>query len=217
MTDLIAIDVLVEPDEATRNYARALNRRLREAMPDGFALDHTHIPHVTLLQRYVRAADRDRALDAVGSTVTARSLAPVQLSAVRLAHAGWDTPGVGMLSLMLAEDPRLTDLQARLVAAVAPFAEPGGSAAAFVADPGDPTINETTVRYVETFVPEQTGSGYAPHLTVGMGKLGDLEALEAEPFEPFGVTVQAVAVFQLGDNGTARRRLRTWLVGGPPP
>ena len=43
-----------------------------------------------------------------------------------------------------------------------------------------------------------------------MGRLGDLEALEAEPFEPFGVLAEAVAVFQLGNNGTARRRLRTW-------
>jgi 2'-5' RNA ligase len=213
---LIAIDVLVEPDEATRDYARALNRRLREAMPEGFALDDTHVPHITLLQQYVRAADLDRALDAEGSTMTAHSLAPVQLRAARLAHAAWDATGVGMLSLMLDEDPRLTGLQDELVAAVAPFTRPHGSSAAFFTDPGDSAINETTVRYVETFVPEQTGSGYAPHLTVGMGRFGDLEALEAEPFEPFGVTVQAVAVFQLGDNGTARCRLRTWPVGGTP-
>ena len=49
MTDLIAIDILIETDAATRAYARALNRRLTWAMPQGFALDDTHLPHITLL------------------------------------------------------------------------------------------------------------------------------------------------------------------------
>ena len=81
MTELIAVDMLIEPDEATRVYARALNRRLRQAMPEGFALDDTHVPHITLLQRYVRTADLDAALEAVGSTVAAQGLTPVGLRA----------------------------------------------------------------------------------------------------------------------------------------
>jgi 2'-5' RNA ligase len=211
MTRTIAIDALIEPDEATREYARELNRRLRQAMPEGFPLDATHVPHITLLQRYVLATDLDEALEALGPAMAA-DLTGVRLRAARLAHGEWDAPGVGMLSLLLANDARLTDLQEALRRAVRHLAEPEGAAAAFVADPGEPVVNATTVKYVASFVPEQTGSAYTPHLTAGMGRLADLEALEAAPFEPFDVGVRAVAVFQLGNNGTARRRLRTWLL-----
>ena len=55
-----AINVLIEPDEATRARARELNARLRLTMPEGFALDATHVPHITVLQRYVRTPELDQ-------------------------------------------------------------------------------------------------------------------------------------------------------------
>lgn len=60
MSDLTAIDVLVDPDEKTRDHARAWNARMRESVPDGFALDASHQPHITALQRYVRTAELAR-------------------------------------------------------------------------------------------------------------------------------------------------------------
>ena len=39
--------------------ANALNARLRGNYPAGYVLDATHAPHVTLLQRFVRAKDLD--------------------------------------------------------------------------------------------------------------------------------------------------------------
>ena len=57
MSDLTAIDVLIDPDEATIERARAVNSRMLESLPQGWALDDTHQPHITTLQRYVRTAD----------------------------------------------------------------------------------------------------------------------------------------------------------------
>jgi hypothetical protein len=37
--------------------AQADNARLLKAYPDGFALDATHHPHITMLQQFVRTAD----------------------------------------------------------------------------------------------------------------------------------------------------------------
>ena len=54
---LIAIDVLLEPDQTMISKANAVNARLRENYPAGYELDATHAPHVTLLQRYVRVRD----------------------------------------------------------------------------------------------------------------------------------------------------------------
>jgi hypothetical protein len=46
-TDLIAIDVLLEPDHIMVSKANAVNARLRANYPDGYALDATHAPHIT--------------------------------------------------------------------------------------------------------------------------------------------------------------------------
>ena len=179
-------------------------------MSEGFAFDATHTPHITLLQRYVRPAELERVLDAVGGTVAGADLASLRLHAASLSHAEWDPPGVGIASLMLGRDPRLLELQAALVTALAPFVKPEATAAAFVTDQGEPDVNATTIGYVERFVPDHCCSNFEAHLSVGMGRLADLVAIETEPFRAFDVHPVAIAVFHLGNNGTARRRLRTW-------
>ena len=121
---MTAINVLIEPDEATRRRARDLNARLRKTMPEGFALDATHAPHITVLQRYVRTPELEQVLDAVGAVVAGADLTALDLHATAIAHAEWDTPGIGIASLMFGRDPRLLALQGRLIAAVAPFAAP---------------------------------------------------------------------------------------------
>ena len=211
-TEVTAINVLIEPDEAARSRARDLNARLRKTMPEGFAFDATHAPHITVLQRYVRTPELDNVMDAVDAVVAGADLTALELHATTIAHAEWDTPGTGMASLLLGRDPRLLALQGRLIAAVTPFASPKGTGEAFATDPDEPGINSTTIAYVARFVPEHCASNYEAHLSIGLGRRGDLEAVEAEPFEPFDVRAEAAAVFQLGNDGTARRRLRTWPV-----
>jgi hypothetical protein len=61
MTDLqhalTAIDIALEPYAVVMSRAFTDNVTLRENVPQGFALDATHHPHITLLQRFVRTAD----------------------------------------------------------------------------------------------------------------------------------------------------------------
>src|SRR6476660_5092344 len=60
-----AIDILLEPDGTMVRHAEAANERLRGNIPKGFALDATHHPHISVLQRYVRTADLDKIYAAV--------------------------------------------------------------------------------------------------------------------------------------------------------
>jgi hypothetical protein len=46
-----AIDILLEPDATMIKHAEAANERLHKSYPKGFALDETHRPHITCLQR----------------------------------------------------------------------------------------------------------------------------------------------------------------------
>ena len=61
---ITAIDIALEPDATMIQHAEAVNARLRKAFPKGFALDATHHPHVSILQRYVHTADLDKVYDA---------------------------------------------------------------------------------------------------------------------------------------------------------
>ena len=104
---------------------------------------------------------------------------------------------------------QVLDLQAALLAAVTPFTGSGGTDAAFVTDPGQ-QISRTTKDWVETYEPDQIGANYTAHLTVGLATVEDLKAMQAEPFDAFDVHPAGLAVYQLGNNGTARTRLKAW-------
>jgi hypothetical protein len=212
MSELTAIDILIDPDEDAMKRAREVNARLLESvpLPKGWALDETHQPHITTLQRYVRTADLDRIYDAVERTVGETDLASLSYKAMKITHADWGFPGVAPTVLMVEVSPPVLDFQAKLLAAIAPFVESGGTAAAFVTDPGE-EISPTIIDWVEKFVPDQIGAGkYFPHLTVGVATFDDLKIIEAEPFEAFTVRPASVAVYHLGNNGTARTLLKAW-------
>ena len=64
--------------------------------------------------------------------------------------------------------------------------------------------------YVRTFVPKATGPRFKPHVTIGLAPVVYLEKLLAERFEPFTFSPVGVSVYQLGNFGTARKKLRSW-------
>jgi hypothetical protein len=212
MSELTAIDILIDPDEDAMKRARKVNVRLLESvpLPQGWALDETHQPHVTTLQRYVRTAELGKVFNAVEKTLVATDLGSLAYEATKITHADWGFPGIAPTVLMVETNEAVLDFQAELLAAISPFVESGGSAAAFVADPGE-EISPTIIDWVEKFVPDQIGAGkYFPHLTVGVATFEDLKGIEAEPFEAFAIRPTSVAVYHLGNNGTARELLKTW-------
>jgi hypothetical protein len=68
---MYAIDVLLEPDRTMADKTKSLNARLRENYRAGYELDTTHVPHVTLLQRFVRAKDFDAVTAAITKVLAA--------------------------------------------------------------------------------------------------------------------------------------------------
>jgi hypothetical protein len=88
---LIAIDVLLEPDRTMTDKSKALNARLRENYQAGYALDATHLPHVTLLQRFVRAKDFDAVTAAIAKVLVVEQPTAMKLRTNRLDYGlqGW--------------------------------------------------------------------------------------------------------------------------------
>jgi hypothetical protein len=53
---------------------------------------------------------------------------------------------------------------------------------------------------------------HQPHITVGFATLEDLKRVEAEPFDAFPVRPAGLAVYHLGNYGTARTKLKAWTL-----
>lgn len=208
---VIAIDVLLEPDAATLQRAREFNARLRGDHPDGFAFDGTRLPHVTLAQRYVRTDGLQAACEAVAVALAGRDPRAMRLRVTGL-HVRTHEP-VGSASWLIADAGELRHLSDACLAALAPFACVGGDASAFVPNEDGRPIRPSTLAYVECFVPQHSGARYVPHVTLGRARAGFLRELQREPFQPFDVSPAAFAIHQLGNHGTARRRLWRWPAG----
>ena len=104
----------------------------------------------------------------------------------------------------------LIRFQKKLIDAVAPFTEKTGTAAAFVTTAESPDINQPTIDYVNTYVPDHTGQNFNPHVTIGIASQDYLKKLLDEKFEAFTFSPVGVSVYHLGNFGTAKKKLKSW-------
>ena len=150
-----AIDIALEPDAKMIKHAEAANARLRKVHPEGYALDATHRPHITMLQRFVRTADLDKVYAAVGSVLTGEKPAGWTLKAFKYYYVVWDKAGVTVI--LIEPTNQLIQFQQKLIDVVAPFTVETGTAAAFFTTPEHPDINKPTIDYVAHYVPNSSG------------------------------------------------------------
>ena len=203
-----AIDILLEPDATMLKHAAANNGRLLGVFPKGFALDAAHTPHITMIQRYVRTADLDKVYAAAGKVIANANVTSLKLEAFKYYYI--PTGANGLAGICAKLTPELLKLQADLIAAVAPFTVETGDSAAFVTTPDDPVIDPALIGYVSVFVPKGSGENFNPHVTTGVAPREYLDPMLAEPFPPFTFSPAGAAVYQLGQFGTAAKKLKEW-------
>jgi hypothetical protein len=205
-TSVTAIDILLNPDETMMKRSEAVNARLREVYPKGFALDATHRPHITLIQRFVRTADLDQVYAAANKVLGGVKASDLKLKAFKYYYI--PVGGLGLSGIVAEPTPELLKLQQELVDAVAPFTVPTGTAGAFYTTPEEPNIQAATINYIARFVPEQTGTNYSPHVTTGLASKKYLDKMLAQPFESFTFSPAGASVYQLAEYGTAAKKLK---------
>jgi 2'-5' RNA ligase len=202
-----AIDILLNPDQVMIDHAKAANDRLRVDYPKGFALDVDHAPHVTIIQRFVRTSDLDKVFEAVAKVTKDENPTAWELKSTGY----YDIPSgnLGVAGIVIEPTRDLLRLQQKLIDAVAPFTADKRTDAAFVPKPDGGAMVPGLIDYVTGFVSKSSGKNYNPHVTVGLGTREFLDKLKAEPFKSFTFKARAVAVYQLGDFGTAQKLLWT--------
>lgn len=150
------------------------NERLLKVFPKGFALDATHRPHITMIQRFVRTADLDKVYAAAQRVFAAANVKAMKLEAFKFYYA--QAGATGVAGICAKPTPQIIKLQANLIATVAPYTVESGPIGAFTAPHTDPAIDAALIQYVSTFVPKQTGDDFNPHVSTGV------EALSRTPF-----------------------------------
>jgi len=205
---VIAIDVLLEPDATMVKKAEAVNAKLRADYPEGYSLGREQVAHISLLHRYVSEKDLPAIESAVAKVVAAEKPLEWELTATGIENGIW--AGVAITTISIKPTPELSRLQEAIVKAVEPFAVPSGTTAAFHTNKELPKIDDDIVNYVQNFVPNASGKKYSPHVTVGVAHQDFVAKLKAEPFEKLSFKPASVAIYQLGNFGTAQKKLWTW-------
>ena len=208
-SEITAIDILLEPDATMLRHAAANNARLLKEYPQGFALDATHAPHITMLQCFVRTADLDKLYAAEEKVLTAANVTKMKLEAFKLYYipAGG---GLGVAGICAKPTPEILKLQADIIAAASPFNLRDGPIGAFTAGHDNPAIDKAIIGYVSTFEKIGAGEHFNPHVSTGNAPTAYLDQMIAEPFESFTFSPAGAAVYQLGPFGTAAKKLKEW-------
>lgn len=193
MSHLIAVDVAILPPADVAHRARTLSASLPHG-PAGFRLDADHLPHVTLVQSFVREEELDVAFERVDEVLRGRSALRVQVTG--------GGKGGNSVWMTIERTPELEDLHEALMHAMVGVERPGGTAAAFVE--GDARIGD--VMWVAGYRLKSSFGAYTPHITLG-------HAAEPPAVEPLTFEAETVAACHLGRFCTCRRILRSWNLG----
>lgn len=202
---IIAIDVLLEPDGAMTTRSIEANARLRENYPAGYTLGRDHAAHISLVHRYVRKQDLPAIEAAILRIATTERPWNWQLTATGYEYGVWS--GVAVTTIVVERTAELRRLHDTVVKALEPFAVASGTAAAFSTTRELPKIEPEILSYVANFVPSVSGDKFNPHITVGVAHEDFVKQLKSGPFERTQFKPASVAIYQLGNFGTAQKRL----------
>jgi 2'-5' RNA ligase len=201
-----AIDIALEPDVTMVQHATAANARLLKAFPEGFALDETHHPHLSVLQQFVRTDDLDKVYAAVNAVLAKEKPTTWRLKAFGYYYI--PSPPVGLAGIVIEPTEDLHRLQDELITAITPYTVKTGTPAAFFSDVGGYDIQQSLIDYVANFVKDAAGKRFNPHVTIGVATQTYLDKMLAEPFESFTFLPAGASIYQLGSFGSVRKKLK---------
>lgn len=206
--DLLAINILLEPDEVMSRWAKLHNDLLREDYPAGFALeDGSHAAHITVLQGYIRERDLGKIIDAVKSVSAELSISRLRLSAGEMYFSAPGAESLGMAGVGTTKPPELVRFQKAVVDAVRPFLAGQASSGAFVPNDDGSQISHGMTASVQNFIRKNTGEHYSPHVTLGFCRERFCRPLVKRSKPSFNFGIRGVGIYQMGESGTARKKL----------
>jgi 2'-5' RNA ligase len=190
LTAVIAIDVAILPPPAIWQRAIELSAALPLSESFGLRLSDDVMPHITLTQHFVGTDRFDAALDRIGAMLEDVAALPLTVTGPGRSSAVW---------MSIAPTPALMDLHRGLLATLAPFERPRGTADAFFG--GSARVGD--IAWVSGFRRNSSDAAFRPHITLG-------HASRLPDIEPMTFQATTIAACHLGTFCTCRRVLRRW-------
>jgi hypothetical protein len=204
--DVTAIDIALEPDQTMVRRAHADNAVLLQSFPKGFALDETHHAHTSMFAGFVPTAALPAAYDLAAGVLAKEAYPSWKLTAFKYYYVPMGQ--IGLAGIVIHPTPDLLRLQRELIDTVGPLMVKTATAAAFYTTPTEPDIHQAVIDYIAHSADQLTGEGFSPHVTIGLATTAFLDDLLAKPFSEFTFSPVSASVYQFGDFGTARKRLK---------
>lgn len=201
--EAIAIDVLLTLPKPVYDQAVQLNRAILENHPDNFTLDAHHIPHITLSQCYIVESDLpkvEQLLNGLYKTIEKDSL---WANALQYNQDKTES----FASIGIEKSKPLMVLHKKTIALLEPYIITNGSQEAYVQNADGTPIDQFTIDYVPKFVSHYSYENYNPHISLGVAETSFLDSLAQHHFRDMKFRASAIAVYQLGNYGTARKML----------
>ena len=199
MSQVRAIDVAILLPPTLQQSLTQLNATLL-APPRGFRFDETHLPHLTLVQQFVRTDHLAQATREVGAIL--EKAAPLELRTASISG------GRTAATLRVTPTAALEQLHGRLMDHLQALDVADGDLTAFVAG-GEPP-RESDLTWVKQFRSHAAYARFDPHITLGVGTA-------LTPLAPTSFVVTELAVCHLGRFCTCRRILTQWTLTAPGP
>ena len=201
--ETIAIDVLLVPSEKMYAQALYLNSLINQDNPNTIKLDENHIPHITLLQCFIKEEDLPKVNTALNGLF--ETIEDENLKAESLFYDKNEEESFAMISI--EKSSALLELHEKVIEILNPYIVANGSKESFVQNPDGSPISEFTVAYVPEFVKKHSYENYNPHISLGVAQTKVLDSLAQNVFEPLSFQAASLSVYQLGDHGTSQQLL----------
>ena len=180
-----------------------LNQAILKIHPDNFTLDADHIPHITLLQCYIIESDLpkvEQLLNGLYKTIAKDSLWADEIQ--------YNTDKIeSFASIGIEKSKPLISLHKKTISLLEPYILPNGTQEAYVQNADGTPIDQFTIDYVPKFVSHYSYGNYNPHISLGVAKTSLLDSLAKHNFHAIKFHASAIAIYQLGNFGTARKLL----------
>jgi len=191
---MIAVDVVLLPDEAMTDSAIMLNRELVEKYGQKIVLDKQNcLPHISLAMGCVGQERIDEVGDALKKIAEESSLG--NLCAVGIA-VSTNTMGEKISSLEIERTEDLQFLHEQVMEKLGPYLSNEVTADMVMG----PEIAETTLAWIRDYRETSSFQNFFPHITIGYGKT------EGRIF-PARFSASKLALCHLGNHCTCRKVL----------
>ena len=158
----------------------------------------------TAISLFVRTADLEQVYAALSRVFT--DVPAMNLEAIKYYYI--PTGENGLAGIVAKPSAQMLKLQADIIVAMGPFMLSQGSIGAFTSPHADTAMDSQLIAYVSSFVQTSAGDHFNPHVTTGTAPKEYLDKMLAEPFESFTFSPAGAAVYQLGQFGTAAKKLK---------